>query len=115
MVISIALYGLILFYDLTKGELRGRQPLSKFLSIKLIVCVPSSLRPRLDQRLAWTDYWIFGEIRMATFYQSFIFSVLQSYGVIKATKFWTATNVSDALNALCICVELVLRLPVLSS
>lgn len=52
---------------------------------------------------------------MATFYQSFIFSVLQSYGVIKATKFWTATNVSDALNALCICVESVLRLPVLSS
>ena len=34
---SIALYGLILFYDLTKDELAGRRPLAKLLSIKLIV------------------------------------------------------------------------------
>jgi organic solute transporter Ostalpha len=34
---SVALYGLILFYDLTKDELAGRRPLAKFLSIKLIV------------------------------------------------------------------------------
>jgi hypothetical protein len=35
--ISIALYGLILFYDLTKEEIAGRRPLAKFLSIKLVV------------------------------------------------------------------------------
>jgi hypothetical protein len=34
---SIAIYGLVLFYDLTKEELAGRRPLAKFLSIKLIV------------------------------------------------------------------------------
>lgn len=34
---SIALYGLILFYTLTKEELVGRRPLAKFLSIKLVV------------------------------------------------------------------------------
>ncbi len=34
---SVALYGLVLFYDLTKDELAGRRPLAKFLSIKLIV------------------------------------------------------------------------------
>ena len=34
---SIALYGLIVFYGLTKEELVGRRPLAKFLSIKLIV------------------------------------------------------------------------------
>jgi hypothetical protein len=34
---SIALYGLVLFYDLTKDELKGRRPLAKFISIKLIV------------------------------------------------------------------------------
>ena len=34
---SIALYGLLLFYGLTKDELVGRKPLAKFLSIKLIV------------------------------------------------------------------------------
>lgn len=33
----IALYGLILFYGLTREELKGRRPLAKFLSIKLIV------------------------------------------------------------------------------
>jgi hypothetical protein len=35
--ISFALYGLIVFYGLTKEELTGRRPLAKFLSIKLIV------------------------------------------------------------------------------
>ncbi|KAJ7188182.1 organic solute transporter Ostalpha-domain-containing protein [Mycena filopes] len=48
--ISCALYGLLLFYSLTKDELKGRRPLSKFLSIKLIV--------------------------MFTWYQSFVFSAL---------------------------------------
>ena len=36
-LLRIALYGLILFYGLTKDELKGRRPLAKFLSIKLIV------------------------------------------------------------------------------
>ncbi|WRT66011.1 uncharacterized protein IL334_002962 [Kwoniella shivajii] len=79
--ISIALYGLIIFYVLCKGELKGRKPLSKFLAIKLIV--------------------------FFTFYQSFLFSILQSHGVIKGTALWTATNVSDGLSALCTCVEMV--------
>jgi hypothetical protein len=35
--ISIALYGLIVFYGLTKEELAGKRPLAKFLAIKLIV------------------------------------------------------------------------------
>ncbi|CCO37959.1 Transmembrane protein 184C AltName: Full=Transmembrane protein 34 [Rhizoctonia solani AG-1 IB] len=48
--ISVALYGLILFYDLTKQELNGRRPLAKFLTIKLIV--------------------------MCTFYQEFVVCVL---------------------------------------
>ena len=33
----IALYGLLIFYGLTKEELAGRRPLAKFLCIKLIV------------------------------------------------------------------------------
>ncbi len=49
---SIALYGLVLFYGLTKDELAGRRPLSKFLSIKLIV--------------------------MFTFYQTFVVRLLSS-------------------------------------
>ncbi|KAK7679016.1 hypothetical protein QCA50_017960 [Cerrena zonata] len=35
--ITIALYGLLMFYGLTKDELKGRRPLAKFLAIKLIV------------------------------------------------------------------------------
>jgi len=79
--ISIALYGLLLFYALTKDELQGRRPLAKFLSIKLIV--------------------------MFTFYQSFMFSVLEGR-VIKGTQYWTANNVADGLNALTICVEMII-------
>ncbi|WVQ71333.1 hypothetical protein IAR50_000861 [Cryptococcus sp. DSM 104548] len=79
--ISVALYGLIVFYVLCKDELKGKKPLNKFLAIKLIV--------------------------FFTFYQSFLFSILQSHGVIKATALWTATNVSDGLAALCTCIEMV--------
>ncbi|CAD6587708.1 MAG: hypothetical protein TREMPRED_004830 [Tremellales sp. Tagirdzhanova-0007] len=79
--ISFALYGLIVFYILCKDELRGRRPLAKFLAIKLIV--------------------------FFTFYQSFVFSVLQDYNVIKASSFWTADNVVDGLSALCTTIEMV--------
>ncbi|CAL1702876.1 unnamed protein product [Somion occarium] len=78
--ITIALYGLIIFYGLTKDELKGRRPLAKFLAIKLIV--------------------------MFTFYQSLIFGALEGR-VIKATTYWTETNISDGLNALAICIEMV--------
>lgn len=78
--ITIALYGLILFYGLTKNELKGKRPLAKFLSIKLIV--------------------------MFTFYQSFVFDALEGR-VLHATEFWTETNIADGLNALAICIEMV--------
>jgi len=78
--ISVALYGLFIFYGLMSEELKGRRPLAKFLCIKLIV--------------------------MFTFYQSFVFSALEGR-VIKETKYWTATNIADGLNALTICVEMV--------
>jgi len=68
------------FYSLTHTELAGRRPLAKFLCIKLIV--------------------------MFTFYQSFVFSLLQGR-VIHATQFWTTTNITDGLNALAICIEMV--------
>ncbi|KAH8105093.1 organic solute transporter Ostalpha-domain-containing protein [Cristinia sonorae] len=79
--ITIALYGLVVFYGLTKDELKGRRPLAKFLAIKLIV--------------------------MVTFYQSLVFGALEGR-VIHATEFWTTTNISDGLNALCITVEMVI-------
>ncbi|GAA5857727.1 hypothetical protein JCM5353_003327 [Sporobolomyces roseus] len=80
--ISVALYGLIVFYALVKEQLAGKKPLAKFLCIKFVV--------------------------MILFYQSFVFSVLQSHDVIKATDYWTATNVADGLSALCTCCEMVI-------
>lgn len=79
--ISVALYGLILFYSLTHHELEGKRPLAKFLCIKGIV--------------------------MLTFYQEFVFSALQKYNVIKGTQYWTATNVTDGLSALATDIEMV--------
>ncbi|KAK7028505.1 organic solute transporter Ostalpha-domain-containing protein [Favolaschia claudopus] len=79
--ISIALYGLLVFYGLTSDELVGRRPLAKFLCIKLIV--------------------------MFTFYQSFVFTALEGR-VIKATQYWSETNIANGLNALTICIEMVL-------
>ncbi|KAI8970724.1 organic solute transporter Ostalpha-domain-containing protein [Trametes punicea] len=79
--ITVALYGLLVFYGLTKEELAGRKPLCKFLSIKLIV--------------------------MFTFYQGLVFDALEGR-VIKATQYWTETNIADGLNALAICIEMVI-------
>jgi len=78
--ITFALYGLIVFYGLTKDELKGRRPLAKFLAIKLIV--------------------------MFTFYQSLVFGALEGR-VIHGTQYWTETNIADGLNALAICIEMV--------
>lgn len=78
--ISVALYGLFLFYSLTKTELEGKRPVAKFLSIKLII--------------------------VFSFYQGFIFNALEGR-VIHATQFWTETNIADGLNSLAICIEMV--------
>ncbi|KAF5329863.1 hypothetical protein D9611_013451 [Ephemerocybe angulata] len=77
----IALYGLLVFYGLMAEELKGKRPVAKFLSIKLIV--------------------------MFTFYQAFVFKALQGR-VIHATTYWTETNIANGLNALAICVEMVI-------
>lgn len=38
----------------------------------------------------------------------FVISALAKHGYIKDTPYWTVTNISDGLNALCISVEMVL-------
>ncbi|TIA88846.1 hypothetical protein E3P99_02383 [Wallemia hederae] len=80
--ISVALYALIIFYTITKEDLAGKKPLAKFLSIKLLV--------------------------FFTFYQGFIFDQLAEHDVLKATEYWTKTNISNGLNSLCTCIEMVI-------
>ncbi|KAF8345870.1 organic solute transporter Ostalpha-domain-containing protein [Amanita rubescens] len=79
--VSVALYGLLLFYNLTNEDLRGRRPLAKFLAIKMLVFL--------------------------TFYQVFIFDALENR-VIHGTAYWTATNIANGLNALTVCIEMIL-------
>ncbi|KAG0140602.1 hypothetical protein CROQUDRAFT_664978 [Cronartium quercuum f. sp. fusiforme G11] len=81
VVFTIALYGLVVFYTVTKEHLKGRSPLAKFLTIKGIV--------------------------FFTFYQGFVFSILEKHGVIRGSNYWTATNVSEGLQALCTTIEMV--------
>ncbi|PLW16265.1 hypothetical protein PCANC_16845 [Puccinia coronata f. sp. avenae] len=78
---ALALYGLMVFYTVTKTHLKGQSPLAKFLTIKGIV--------------------------FFTFYQGFVFSILEKHGVIKGSMYWTPTNVSEGLQALCTTIEMV--------
>jgi hypothetical protein len=94
---SVALYALILFYVLTRDNLLGKQPLAKFLSIKLIVFFTFCERNRLS--------YVSATLLTALTDQGFLFGILQSHNVIKGTAYWTATNVADGLQALCTCVE----------
>ncbi|WAQ87997.1 hypothetical protein PtA15_9A122 [Puccinia triticina] len=66
IVFSLALYGLMVFYTVTKIHLKGQSPLAKFLTIKGIV--------------------------FFTFYQGFVFSILEKHGIIKGSLYWTPTN-----------------------
>lgn len=70
-VCRIALYGLLVFFGLTKEELVGRRPLAKFLCIKLIV--------------------------MFTFYQSFVVRIylsthLANYILPSSSHCWKGTS-----------------------
>ncbi|KAH8921828.1 DUF300-domain-containing protein [Atractiella rhizophila] len=82
VIVSVALYGLLVLYGLAKEDLEGRRPLAKFLTIKLSIFL--------------------------TFYQGFVFTVLAHYNVITATEYWTVSNISNGLNALCTTIEMVL-------
>ncbi|KAI0294073.1 organic solute transporter Ostalpha-domain-containing protein [Multifurca ochricompacta] len=82
--ISIALYGLILFYGLTKEELVGRL-------LRGMLCLFFSLRVVLF---------------LTKSFASIKFNALKDR-VIHGTEFWSSTNVADGLNALAICIEMI--------
>ncbi|KAF8232721.1 DUF300-domain-containing protein [Tricholoma matsutake] len=79
---AIAVYGLVIFYNLTKADLKGKRPGAKFWCVNIIVTVP--------------------------FIQQLFFSILQGAGVFKATTFWTSTNVANGLDALSMSAEMVI-------
>lgn len=84
--VSIALYGLITLYTLTHEELKGRRPLAKFMTIKIV---------RSFVFFFWNwdcSFWLtilfLSQIVALVFYQGFVFTILQRYNVIKATQYW---------------------------
>jgi UDP-N-acetylmuramyl pentapeptide phosphotransferase/UDP-N-acetylglucosamine-1-phosphate transferase len=118
--ISVALYGLIAFYDLVKEQLAGKKPLSKFLCIKMVVmltfCESTLSRRRLQQLTLPTNRpkFHFLHPRIARRDQGYrgtsAFLSFTSHAVANTAvpQYWTATNVADGLNALCICCEMVI-------
>ncbi|KAG8946402.1 hypothetical protein FRC04_011848 [Tulasnella sp. 424] len=77
-----ALYGLIKFYKLTKDLLAGRRALAKFIAVKIVIFL--------------------------SVVQNFLLTILDKHNVIHGTKLWTESNVVNGINAICICVEMVL-------
>ncbi|KEP45792.1 organic solute transporter ostalpha protein, partial [Rhizoctonia solani 123E] len=76
------MFGLFLFYSVSRQELNGHQPLLKFAAIKVIVGV--------------------------TVLQEFVFKTLGSSGAIKASQDWSATHIADGLNAFALTIEMTL-------
>lgn len=77
----VALYGLVLFYIITKDILASRNPLSKFLAIKIVIFLG--------------------------IFQKFVFDLLADHGVIHGSGYWTDTNIVNALDAFCTSFEMV--------
>ncbi|KAG8763176.1 hypothetical protein FRC11_005714 [Ceratobasidium sp. 423] len=75
-----AMYGLLLFYTLTREELNGHRPLLKFAIIKVVVAL--------------------------SVIQEFVFKLLHSFGTIKPTANWSGTEVAYGLNAFALTIEM---------
>ncbi|CAE7086281.1 unnamed protein product [Rhizoctonia solani] len=75
-----AVYGLIIFYRLTKQDIREHRPLLKFGIIKGIVFL--------------------------TIFQELVLKALQTSGKIKPTERWTSLEVVDGLNAFLLTIEM---------
>jgi len=77
----VALYSLVSFYQNTSQELERWNALPKFACVKLVV---------------FFTYW-----------QGLLLSILQRYGWIHDTTYFTSGQVNHGLQNLCICVEMV--------
>ncbi|GAB1525750.1 hypothetical protein RhiTH_008916 [Rhizoctonia solani] len=75
-----AMYGLLLFYNLTRKEIEGHWPLLKFLIIKGIVAL--------------------------TVIQEFVFRLLRTSDKIKPSENFPAAEVADSLNAFLLSIEM---------
>ncbi|KAH7335957.1 organic solute transporter Ostalpha-domain-containing protein [Rhizoctonia solani] len=75
-----AMYGLLLFYTLTRQELHGHRPLLKFAIIKVVVALSVT--------------------------QEFVFKLLHTSDAIRPTANWSGIEVADGLNAFALTIEM---------
>src|SRR5437588_117656 len=102
---SVALYGLLIFYDLTKRDLEGKRPLAKFWCIKLVIIFTFyqsfivSTRGWVEHPFTDPQFFISSRHWKAEYCMVFpcSFIVGTSPLMVIATQFWTATNISNAL------------------
>jgi hypothetical protein len=115
----VALYGLLLFYGLTKTELAGKRPVAKFLSIKLVIMFSFYqsfvVRCRIAMSVIFADmgigrssssgHWKGGSYMVIFIFIFFFPAPYTTLLNIPATQFWTTSNIANGLNALAICIE----------
>jgi len=80
--VSAAMYALIMFYTMTKEEMAPYKPIGKFLSVKFVIFL--------------------------SFWQSIVVAGLVSIDVLKATSGWSTDNISDGVQNVLICGEMVI-------
>eukprot|EP01090_Pellita_catalonica_P010804 TRINITY_DN22249_c0_g1_i1.p1 TRINITY_DN22249_c0_g1~~TRINITY_DN22249_c0_g1_i1.p1 ORF type:complete len:399 (-),score=58.04 TRINITY_DN22249_c0_g1_i1:57-1199(-) len=80
--ITIAMYFLVLFYTVTKEELKPFKPVAKFLCIKAVI--------------------------LFSFWQGVIIAVISYFGLLHATEDWTEKDISTGLQDFIICCEMFL-------
>jgi len=80
--VTLAMYALIQFYNLTSDEMKRNSPLGKFLAVKFVVFL--------------------------SFWQSIAVAGLVYINVIKATSGWSTDNISDGVQNVLICGEMLI-------
>ncbi|TPX34656.1 hypothetical protein SmJEL517_g02724 [Synchytrium microbalum] len=82
LAVSLAMFVLLTLYFTVEEDIKERNPLGKFLSIKFVIFL--------------------------TFWQQILFGVLTHYNVLKQTDYWTAANISGGLQDFLVCIEMLL-------
>jgi len=80
--VTVAMYGLVLFYAVAREDLKVFNPVPKFLSIKFII--------------------------MMSFWQSILVAGLVQVKVIHDTKLWTTDNIAIGVQNTLICFEMLI-------
>lgn len=80
--VTAAMYALIMFYTMAKDEMAEYKPIGKFLSVKAVIFL--------------------------SFWQSIVVAGLVSIDALKATSGWTTDNISDGVQNVLICGEMVI-------